>query len=231
MHDILLSALQHYAVCPRQCALIHMEQIWTENEHTAAGRLLHESVHSGETRLRTASGSSQTLSSIPARLGLRGKSDAVELHRDGRRWRPYPVEYKKGSPHGDCLADSIQLCGQALCLEEMFATSIPEGALFYGTPHRRTVVRFSPELREKTERTVAAVREMLASAGCPAHKKAPSVLPARLLPAACPVRRLLFPFIWTNCVRKRDETLSEYLVRHHAGYLALQTGGMCGAAP
>ena len=67
--------------------------------------------------------------------------------------------------------------------------------------------------------------------GCPPHKKAPSVLPARLRPAACPVRRLLFPSIWTNCVRKRDETLSEYLVRHHAGYPALQTGGMCGAAP
>ena len=155
MHDILLSALQHYVVCPRQCALIHMEQIWTENEHTAAGRLLHESVHSGETRLRDGVRIVTDLELHSTRLGLRGKSDAVELHRDGRRWRPYPVEYKKGSPHGDCLADSIQLCGQALCLEEMFATSIPEGALFYGTPHRRTLVRFSPELREKTERTVA----------------------------------------------------------------------------
>lgn len=121
MHDILLSALQHYVVCPRQCALIHMEQIWTENEHTAAGRLLHESVHSGETRLRDGVRIVTDLELHSARLGLRGKSDAVELHRDGRRWRPYPVEYKKGSPHGDCLADSIQLCGQALCLEEMFA--------------------------------------------------------------------------------------------------------------
>ena len=143
MHDILLSALQHYVVCPRQCALIHMEQIWTENEHTAAGRLLHESVHSGETRLRDGVRIVTDLELHSTRLGLRGKSDAVELHRDGRRWRPYPVEYKTGSPHGDCLADSIQLCGQALCLEEMFATSIPEGALFYGTPHRRTLVRFS----------------------------------------------------------------------------------------
>ena len=171
MHDILLSALQHYVVCPRQCALIHMEQIWTENEHTAAGRLLHESVHSGETRLRDGVRIVTDLKLHSARLGLRGKSDAVELHRDGGGWRPYPVEYKKGSPHGDCLADSIQLCGQALCLEEMFATSIPEGALFYGTPHRRTVVRFSPELREKTERTVAAVREMLASARLPSAQK------------------------------------------------------------
>ena len=152
MHDILLSALQHYVVCPRQCALIHMEQIWTENEHTAAGRLLHESVHSGETRLRDGVRIVTDLELHSTRLGLRGKSDAVELHRDGRRWRPYPVEYKKGSPHGDCLADSIQLCGQALCLEEMFATSIPEGALFYGTPHRRTLVRFSPELRERRGR-------------------------------------------------------------------------------
>lgn len=168
MHDILLSALQHYVVCPRQCALIHMEQIWTENEHTAAGRLLHESVHSGETRLRD---------------GVRIVTD-LELHRDGRRWRPYPVEYKKGSPHGDCLADSIQLCGQALCLEEMFATSIPEGALFYGTPHRRTVVRFSPELREKTERTVAAVREMLASARLPSAQKS-AVCSSCSLAACC----------------------------------------------
>ena len=98
MHDILLSALQHYVVCPRQCALIHMEQIWTENEHTAAGRLLHESVHSGETRLRDGVRIVTDLELHSTRLGLRGKSDAVELHRDGRRWRPYPVEYKKGSP-------------------------------------------------------------------------------------------------------------------------------------
>ena len=184
MHDILLSALQHYVVCPRQCALIHMEQIWTENEHTAAGRLLHESVHSGETRLRDGVRIVTDLELHSTRLGLRGKADAVELHRDGRRWRPYPVEYKKGSPHGDCLADSIQLCGQALCLEEMFATSIPEGALFYGTPHRRTLVRFSPELREKTERTVAAVREMLASARLPCAQKS-AVCSSCSLAACC----------------------------------------------
>ena len=100
-----------------------------KNEHTAAGRLLHESVHSGETRLRDGVRIVTDLELHSARLGLRGKSDAVELHRDGRGWRPYRWNIK-GSPHGDCLADSIQLCGQALCLEEMFATSIPEGALF-----------------------------------------------------------------------------------------------------
>ncbi|WP_300718731.1 CRISPR-associated protein Cas4 [uncultured Desulfovibrio sp.] len=171
MDDILLSALQHYAVCPRQCALIHMEQVWAENELTAAGRLLHESVHSGETRTRDGVRIVTALELRSARLGLRGRSDAVELHRDGRQWRPYPVEYKKGSPHGDCPADSIQLCGQALCLEEMFHTNIPEGALYYGTPHRRTVVRFTSGLREKTEQTVAAVREMLAGGLLPPAQK------------------------------------------------------------
>ena len=118
------------------------------------------------------------------RGGYKGLGGGPRPPRHGRGWRPYPVEYKKGSPHGDCLADSIQLCGQALCLEEMFATSIPEGALLYGTPHRRTVVRFSPELREKTERTVAAVREMLASARLPSAQKS-AVCSSCSLAACC----------------------------------------------
>ena len=121
----------------------------------------------------TASGSSQTLSSIP-----RGWGSVANL----MPWSSTATA-DDGGP-GGCLADSIQLCGQALCLEEMFATSIPEGALFYGTPHRRTVVRFSPELREKTERTVAAVREMLASARLPSAQKS-AVCSSCSLAACC----------------------------------------------
>ena len=151
MHNILLSALQHYVVCPRQCALIHMEQIWTENEHTAAGRLLHESVHSGETRLRDGVRIVTDLELHSARLGLRGKSDAVELHRDGRRWRPYPVEYKKGRPKYT-EEDILQLTAQTMCLEEMFSTKITEGAIFYGETRRRKPIVFTDELRDEVKK-------------------------------------------------------------------------------
>ena len=137
MEDVLISALQHYAICPRQCALIHLEQVWVENMHTAQGRILHEFVHSGNMRSRNGVKIITDIDLYSERLGIRGKSDVVELHYNGQKWLPYPVEYKKGRPHGDCYADSLQLCGQALCLEEMFGVYISEGSLFYGTPHKR----------------------------------------------------------------------------------------------
>jgi len=153
---IQLSSLQHYAFCPRQCALIHVEQVWAENRLTAEGRIMHEHVHDegdesrGDVRIERGA----SLRSL--RLGLIGKADVVEYHRqaDGT-WQAFPVEYKRGKPKLD-HSDKIQLCAQALCLEEMLNVSIPAGALFYGKTRRRLDVAFDEALRQETE--VAAIK-------------------------------------------------------------------------
>lgn len=117
--EITLSAVQHYAFCPRQCALIHLEQIWQENSHTVLGRLMHETAHGGSHRMRDGVKVVTDLEVRSVRLGLHGRADVVEFHRGEAGWRPYPVEYKKGRPHAGSDADAVQLCAQALCLEEM----------------------------------------------------------------------------------------------------------------
>lgn len=165
--EITLSAVQHYAFCPRQCALIHLEQIWQENSHTALGRLMHETAHGGGHRMRDGVKVVTDLEVRSVRLGLHGRADVVEFHRGEAGWRPYPVEYKKGRPHAGSDADAVQLCAQALCLEEMLGVDIPEGALFYGEPRRRRPVAFAGALRERTEAVIAAVRAMLASGETP----------------------------------------------------------------
>lgn len=158
---LMISALQHFAFCERQCALIHLEQQWAENKHTVLGEILHERVHGGEKESRGDRISVRSLRLVSYRLGLTGQADLVEFRRseDGRggflpnregRWLPYPVEYKKGKPKADDM-DEIQLCAQALCLEEQLSVEIPEGALYYGEKKRRHPVSFSPELRKKTE--------------------------------------------------------------------------------
>ncbi len=121
---IMLSALQHYLYCPRQCALIHLEQVWVENRFTAEGRVLHERADSKEAikqgRVRTV----RTLPIASARLGLSGQADVVEFHEDGS---VFPVEYKRGRPKAN-RCDEVQLCAQALCLEEMLSVLDPERA-------------------------------------------------------------------------------------------------------
>ncbi|WP_158044680.1 CRISPR-associated protein Cas4 [Skermanella pratensis] len=153
-----LSALQHYLFCPRQCALIHVERQWAENRFTAEGRVLHERADLGGRSSRSGVRAVRSMPLRCRRLGIGGVADVVELHDGGRR--PYPVEYKRGRPKAH-RADEVQLCAQALCLEEMFGTAIEEGALFYGENRRRTAVRFDPGLRALTERTAEAVRAML----------------------------------------------------------------------
>ncbi|MBV9199822.1 MAG: CRISPR-associated protein Cas4, partial [Alphaproteobacteria bacterium] len=140
-----LSALQHYLYCPRQCALIHVERQWAENLFTAEGHILHERSSRPGQDLR---GDVRLVSAMPIRsltLGLAGVADVVELRRVGGAWRAYPIEYKRGRPQAH-RADEVQLCAQALCLEEMFATDIEEGALFYGKTRRRTLIAFDGEL-------------------------------------------------------------------------------------
>ncbi len=164
---IPLSALQHFAFCPRQCALIHNEQVWAESLLTAEGRLMHERVHeeSRESRRTVRIEFGVPLRSL--RLGLIGKADVVEFHRmeDGA-WLPFPVEYKRGKPKKDDV-DKIQLCAQAICLEEMLGVSIPSGALFYGRTRRRLDVVFDPFMRDRTEEVARKTHDLIASGETP----------------------------------------------------------------
>ncbi len=161
---IPLSALQHHLFCPRQCALIHVEGLWAEDGATAAGRILHEKVDAGgaETRpgVRTARG--VALRSLA--LGVAGRADVVEWQ--GRPPRPIPVEYKRGKPKAH-RADEVQLCAQAICLEEMLGAPVPDGALFYGQTRRRLVVRFDDNLRALTAATARAARANIAAGRTP----------------------------------------------------------------
>lgn len=170
---IPLSALQHLLFCERQCALIHIEQAWAENRFTAEGRIMHERVDEAG---RESRGRIRTVNGLPLRslrLGLSGKADAVEFHREGDGasgdasvWRPFPVEYKRGKPkQNDC--DLVQLCAQALCLEEMLEVAVPEGALYYGKPRRRLVVVFDEALREKTREAARRLHELINSGHTP----------------------------------------------------------------
>jgi CRISPR-associated exonuclease Cas4 len=160
---IMISALQHYAFCPRQCALIHIEQIWDENLMTAEGRIMHEKVHEQD---RESRGKVRIEYGIPLRslrLGLVGKADVVEFHRlDKDTWQPFPVEYKRGKPKPD-HCDLIQLCAQAICLEEMLSVSVPNGAIFYGRTRHRLDVAFDEVLRNETEEAAKRAHELIAS--------------------------------------------------------------------
>lgn len=161
-----LSGLQHYAYCPRQWALIHLEQQWQENDRTADGRIFHTRAHDGpEHELRGDLLIIRALRVHSDKLGISGSCDIVEFHRqdDGvslpgyeGNWQPYPVEYKRGEPK-EGNADRLQLCAQAMCLEEMLVCDIPEGSLYYGEIRRREVVRLDASLRAEV---TAALEDM-----------------------------------------------------------------------
>ncbi|WP_234554066.1 CRISPR-associated protein Cas4 [Thermus caliditerrae] len=159
---IPISALQHYVYCPRQCALIHVEGVWEENLFTLRGRRAHEGVDVPEGMVREGVRVEYALPLFSERLGLVGRADVVEFHGGA----PYPVEHKVG-PRRARLADEVQLCAQALCLEEMLGVEVPRGALFYRASRRRREVRFTPELRALVERTAVEVRALLESARLP----------------------------------------------------------------
>lgn len=164
---LMLSALNHYIYCPRRCALIHIEQIWTENLFTAEGRIMHDKADSNKFESR---GNIRIDYSVPLRslrLGLIGKADVVEFHRqDDGKWIPFPVEYKRGKPKmDDC--DRVQLCAQAICLEEMLNVEVGEGALFYGQTRRREDVVFDEKLRSETEEAAGKAHELIESGVTP----------------------------------------------------------------
>ena len=157
---IPLSALQHQLFCPRQCALIHVEGLWAEDAATAEGRILHEAVDAGRQDSRPGVRIARGLALRSLALGVAGRADVVEFR--GRPPRPFPVEYKRGKPKGH-RADEVQLCAQAICLEEMCGGEVPQGALFYGVTRRRTIVTFDAELRALTARVAADVRANIAT--------------------------------------------------------------------
>lgn len=161
-----ISALQHLLFCPRQCALIHLERLWAENRFTAEGRILHERVDrgGGETRGDIRTEYSVLLKSL--RLGVAGIADVVEFHREGKIWRPFPVEHKRGKPKAD-RCDEVQLCAQAICLEEMLEVRIENGALYYGKTRHRRDVSFDKSLKEETEETALRVHELFDKGNTP----------------------------------------------------------------
>lgn len=159
---IPISAIQHYAYCPRQAALIFLDLIWEENIYTLRGRFVHEAVdqpgseEAGGIRLERA------LPLWSRRLGLIGKADLVEFHG----LVPYPVDYKHG-PRREGRHDDLQVCAQAVCLEEMLGVAVPKGAIYHASSRRRREVRFTPDLRRELEETVKAVRELLRQENLP----------------------------------------------------------------
>lgn len=160
---IPLSALQHAVYCLRQAALIHIERAWADNRFTAEGHVLHAVADKGGSRKARGVRRVMSLPVASKRLGIAGTADLVEFHPGaGGTEVAYPVEYKRGKPKLH-RADEVQLCAQALCLEEMTGAAVPEGALFYAETKRRLVVPFDAELRRLTEETAVAVAEIFAS--------------------------------------------------------------------
>ena len=196
--DLLpLSALQHLLFCERQAALIHVERVWAENPFTIEGKYLHDRVDSGQAESRGDLRIARGLPLRSFRLGLSGKADAVELHRLSAgepgatlpgvpgAWRPFPVEYKRGRPKRH-RADEVQLCAQALCLEEMLGTAVPAGALFYGQTRRRLEVAFGAGLRRETEEAAARMHELFDSGVTPPPVREPKCDQCSLLEICMP---------------------------------------------
>ena len=167
---LAISGLQHFRFCRRQWALIHIEEQWAENLRTVEGELLHERAHNEQ--LRESRGDLWVVRGLRVQsltLGLSGQCDVVEFRRDEEngvplagkagRWLPYPVEYKRGSPKTDAC-DELQLCAQAMCLEEMLCCDIAEGALFYGETRRRQRVELTENLRNEVKQDAAAMHDL-----------------------------------------------------------------------
>lgn len=172
---IPLSLLTQYGYCPRRCGLLAIDGLWAENEYTAEGRAAHERVHTARAEKH---GDTVLLCEYPVfsrEMGISGLCDCVELHAssegvsvpfDGKTYTLYPVEYKHGTVR-DEHEYHIQLCAQAMCLEEHFKTEIPRGAIFYINAHRRDEVELTESLRAETKRLAAQIHAMIASEQIP----------------------------------------------------------------
>jgi len=159
---IQISALEHYAYCPRQCGLIHIDGIWADNEHTISGTRAHRRVDTAPSRRERGQRVLRAIQIYSETYRLTGVADVIELHDDGSL---IPVEYKAGVRHGN--AADIQVCAQGLCLEEMTGNQIGHGYVWYAKPRRRERVNLTNHLRETTVATVTSVRDMIASGKLP----------------------------------------------------------------
>jgi len=165
-----LSALQHLLFCARQCALIHIEQVWSENRFTAEGKVLHERAHDGRDESRPGVRITRGLSVRSLELGISGQCDVVEFHEEGNSGPILPVEYKRGKPKSHC-ADEVQLCAQGLCLEEMLGRPVKRGALYYGERRHRTEIVFDETLRTLTRDVASKLHILIDSRTTPPAMK------------------------------------------------------------
>lgn len=205
-----LSGLQHFAFCRRQWALIHIEQQWAENFRTVEGNILHARAHDSASReSRGAVRITRGMYIHSAELGISGQCDVVEFHRDESgvpisgwegKWIPFPVEYKRGSPKLTD-ADRLQLCAQAMCLEEMLCCPVPQGALFYGETRRREIVSCTPELREQVRGALDEMHSLYRRGHTPKVKPSKSC-------NACSLKMLCLPALM------KQGTVGEYLRSH-----------------
>jgi CRISPR-associated exonuclease Cas4 len=173
---ISISALPHLVYCERRCALVHIEQAWSENRFTAEGRIMRERVHEQDSESRGDVYIVRGLKLRSLALGLTGVADVVEFHRveiggvklSGKKglWQPFPVEYKRGKPKKN-TCDEVQLCGQAMCLEEMLGITIGSGALYYGSQHKQHDVEFGPDLRGQTRELAGRLHTLMDSGRMP----------------------------------------------------------------
>jgi CRISPR-associated exonuclease Cas4 len=183
---VMISAIEHYSYCPRQCALIHVEQVYDENVFTLRGSRAHERVDAVSWEMDGTTRIERALPLWSDRLGLIGRADTVEFREDGTI---FPVEYKHG-PRREHIHDDLQLCAQAVCLEEIFSLSVTGGAIYHHSSRRRREVEFTADLRNLLEATVLNIREMRTSgvmpppvndARCPNCSLVDSCVPAALV--------------------------------------------------
>lgn len=202
-----LSGLQHFKFCRRQWALIHIENQWAENYRTTDGAILHENAHNGAfSESRGYLLVTRDMRIFSRSLGVSGACDVLEFHRGETGiplksreglWQPYPVEYKRGKPK-EGTEDALQLCGQAMCLEEMLCCEISRGALYYGEPRRRTEVDFTPELRREVTALLTAMHDLYR------RGRTPKVKPTKAC-NACSLKSLCLPKLM------RGKSVSSYL--------------------
>lgn len=197
---IPISALEHYAYCPRQCALIHVEQVWSENLYTMRGRDVHEHVHDDSSHEVAGVRMERSLPIWSNRLRLTGKADLVEFHGDV----PYPVEYKSGR-HRKGNPETIQLCAQALCLEEMFRVPVEKGALYWHGSRERREILFTDAMRRQVEETALQVIEMFEKRIVP-----PPVNDNRC--EGCSLRESCLPTVVSDKARSRKAARELYVI-------------------
>ncbi len=204
-----LSGLQHFRFCRRQWALIHIEHLWAENFRTVDGALMHAHAHDkGFSERRGDLLITRGMNVHSSTLGISGTCDVLEFHANlngvpltGHEgfWQPYPVEYKRGMPN-EHNSDALQLCAQAMCLEEMLCCTIAEGALYYGQTHRRTTVPFTETLRQQVRESLAEMHQLFQRGHTPKSKPTKAC-------NACSLKELCLPAML------RGKTVSSYLAK------------------